>query len=345
MAGEIRIIDPADERWLTFLRAHPEATVYHHPAWSRNLASVYGWRPFVVTACDAGGAIAAGLPMMDVRSFPTGRRWVSLPYTDNCAPLYADEQSLGVLYRGLVDKCREERVPRLELRSACAGHPLLKPAAQYALHVLPLEADSARVAAHFERVHKQNIRTAEKHGVSIRCGCDLQAMREFYALQVETRRRHGVPAQPWRYFEQLASTLMAQGLGSLLLAYQGEQCLAGLLLLHWQHTVICKYAASREDSLPLRPNNLLFWHAIHWGCENGYRALDMGRTDLENSGLRRFKCGWGAAETMLTYQVLSRAPVAAAGQPSVPAIVQSVIRRSPPAVCRLLGEWLYRYAG
>ena len=346
-AGELQVqlLEPADERWLSFASSQPSATIFHHPAWSRNLADVYGCRPFVVTACDARGKIAAGLPMMDIRSLLTGRRWDSLPYTDYCPPLYADQKALAALTEGLVDLFHEKRIPLLELRGDCAEHPMLKPAAQYALHILPLEADSARVAAHFERVHKQNIQTAEKNQLSIRRGSDVPAMREFYMLQVETRRRHGVPVQPWRYFERLATSLMAQGLGSLLLAYKDDQCLAGLLLLHWRQTVVCKYAASREDSLPLRPNNLLFWHAIRWGCDNGYRAFDMGRTDLENTGLRRFKCGWGAPETMLTYHVLSRAPLPAVSKPSVPAFVQNVIRRSPPSVCRILGELLYKHYG
>lgn len=50
-------------------------------------------------------------------------------------------------------------------------------------------------------------------------------------------------------------------------------------------TLIAKHVASREDRFKLRPNNLLFWEGICWGCKNGYTVFDMGRTDVENIGL------------------------------------------------------------
>ena len=89
-----------------------------------------------------------------------------------------------------------------------------------------------------------------------------------------------------RFFDLLASGLIEQGLGFVLLAYKDDECLAAAVFLHWQRTLTYKYGASVADGLKLRPNNLLFWTAIRWGCENGYTVLNMGKTDLANTGLR-----------------------------------------------------------
>jgi hypothetical protein len=107
--------------------------------------------------------------------------------------------------------------------------------------------------------------------------------------------------------------------------------------------MIYKYGASDPTAWEHRPNNLLFWQAIRWGCAHGMRLLDWGRTDFDNSGLREFKSGWGAREEPLAYSVVAdRPPVPATGR--IGRAMAPVIRRSPPWVCQALGEFLYRFA-
>lgn len=343
-----QLLDPSDAGWCAFVHSNPHANAFHHPAWIKLLAECYGYHPFILTVCDAAGRIGAGMPMMEVRSLLTGKRWVSLPFTDYCAPLYRDGECLNQLVEQVVQLYRGGRTPRIEVRWDLS-HPSVQTYWPYVLHTLGLDSDAERVAHHFDRVHRQNIRTAEKNQVHVEWGTQLKDMCEYYNLQLETRRRKGLPSQPWRYFKSLASVLFDKGLGSVLLAYKDDQCLAGVVLLHWQRTIICKYAASREESLKLRPNNLLFWTAIRWGCENGYTLFDMGRTDLENTGLRKFKSGWGAEETPLAYSTLAARTLL----PSTSTLManrlmpmlQTVIRSSPLWVCRAMGELLYKHAG
>lgn len=80
------VIEPADKRWLTFISSQPHSHIFHHPYWMDLLGRTYGYRPFVMTEFDGDGRILAGLPLMEVNSPLTGRRWVSLPFTDYCSP-------------------------------------------------------------------------------------------------------------------------------------------------------------------------------------------------------------------------------------------------------------------
>jgi len=153
-----------------------------------------------------------------------------------------------------------------------------------------------------------------------------------------------VPVQPWRFFELIREILFSRNLGSILLAYKDGKLIAGLLLLMYGQTMTYKFGASDRASLKLRPNDLLFWTAIQWGCDHGYKAFDLGRTDIGNTGLRSFKAGWGAKELPLTYFTSSRV---VAKQPSKHLAygMGPIIQRSPLWVCRLLGEIFYKYAG
>jgi lipid II:glycine glycyltransferase (peptidoglycan interpeptide bridge formation enzyme) len=214
----------------------------------------------------------------------------------------------------------------------------------YVRHILNINCDIKSISKSLHRTQRQNVRTAEKNDVKIEWGNELDHLHEFYRLHCLTRHRQGVPVQPWRFFELIFMRLIDQGLGFILLANQDDQCLAAGLFLHWQNTLIYKYAASNECGQNLRPNHLLTWTAICWGCENGYKVFDFGRTDVDNEGLRSFKIRWGAEEIPLCYSVFSTKPTRPSVERMMP-LMKKIIRKSPPWVCRSAGELLYRYFG
>jgi CelD/BcsL family acetyltransferase involved in cellulose biosynthesis len=339
-----KFLSPNDERWKTYLESKPESTVFHHPAWLSALAQSYGYWPFIMAACDEKGEIRAGLPLMEVRSLVTGRRWVSVPFSDYCAPLYSDPESLNQLVRDLAILYGVGSVSRIEIRWELPAHPAIHSHPAYILHTVRLNSEPKEVLKGFKRTHRQNVGTAEKRGVHIEWGADTEYVRRFYEMQLETRRRKGLPVQPWKFFDLLEKKLLAQGLGFVLLALKDTQCLAGGVFLHWQHTLTYKYAASSDEGQEYRPNNLLSWVAMRWGCENGCTAFDLGKTSTENAGLRRFKRGWGAEEESLVYSTLPESvPDATDGK--LMSYMETVIQRTPPWVCKTAGELLYKHFG
>ncbi len=338
------LLDPSDACWWAFVESNPQANIFHHPAWTKLLADCYGYRPFVVAVCDADNNICSGLPMMEVGGLLTGRRWVSLPFTDHCAPLHYSAESLSSLADSLVDLSQNQSTPKIELRCEFPFHPAIRSYSRQVLHTLPLCPDSDTVFCRFLNMHRRNIKVAQKKGVRIEWGDQRKHLEVFYRLHLQTRRRKGIPIQPWRFFDILESSLIEKGLGFILLAYKDEECLAAAVFLNWQGTLTYKYAASSLKGLSLCPNNLLLWTAIRWGCEHGYTLFDMGKTDLDNTGLRAFKSGWGAEEMPLAYSTLSAEPSRSATGKLMP-IMQTIIRHSPPWVCRVTGEFLYRYVG
>ena len=337
-------LDSSNEEWSAFVASVPHANIFHHPAWLNLLAECYGYRPFILALFDDEEHLCAGLPTMEVNSLLTGKRWVSLPFTDHCQPLYRGSNALERLSREIAYLSNDKSTPRMEVRWELPACSSIRNVSYHVQHVLRLNSNVDSVSKVFHRTQRQNIKTAEKNGVYIEWGKDLDHLRVFYRLQCLTRRRQGVPVQPWRFFELLWKSVIDKGLGFILLAHAGDRCLAAGLFLHWKQTLSYKYAASGETGQDLRPNHLLTWTAIRWGCENGVEVLDFGRTDVGNEGLRTFKNRWGAEETPLTYSILSAGP----SQPSqgrLAPVMQAIIRNSPPWVCRSAGELLYRHFG
>jgi hypothetical protein len=216
------------------------------------------------------------------------------------------------------------------------------------LHTRPISADSAAVFRTFKKTQVQQCVTkAERDGVTVRRGESFEDLRIFYNLHLQTRRRLGTPVQPMRFFRLLWERVLAGGLGFVLLALHDGVPIAGAVFLAWNGTLVYKYGASDARFWRLRANNLVLWSGIRWGCENGMRTVDFGRTDLDNRGLRDFKNGWGAREEPLMYSALhgpAEMDGVSHGGGTATRMLSIVIRHTPAWTCRALGEVLYRYA-
>jgi CelD/BcsL family acetyltransferase involved in cellulose biosynthesis len=337
------VLELDDPRWSAFVHEWPDALPFHHPRWAGLLRDCYGYRPRALVLADSAGRIAAGLPVLEVGSRFGRRRWVSLPFTDACPPLVGDE-SAGWLADALVDELAARQVAVFELRAGLPTRARVHPRVAAVAHRLPLAADPADVSRRFSKMHQRNLRRAERSDVYVARGTSRQDVDAFYRLHLLTRRRLGLPIQPRRFFELLAEEVLAAGLGFVLTARAGDIPVAAAVFLAWNGVLVYKYGASDARYWSLRPNHALFWSAIRWGCEHGYRVLDWGRSDLADRGLREFKSGWGAIERPLTYTVVADQAPGPAPSRLRPAM-QVLIRHSPPWVCRTLGELLYRYAG
>jgi CelD/BcsL family acetyltransferase involved in cellulose biosynthesis len=334
-------LEVADPRWTSFISAHADATIFHHPAWIGMLAACYGYKPRLAVNVDNAGHITAGLPWMEVHSHLTGRRGVALPFSDYCAPIVDNDEALVDLISGLQEARKACRLPRLEIRwplpeqeRVYAGDTMLR-------HVTPLAADPKQVATRFKSSTMRLVRQAEKAAVTIRVCRTWSEARWFYNLHLQTRRRLGVPIQPLRFFRLLWDQLLSQGLGFVLLAFKGHMPIAGAVFLQWNRILTYKYGASLSEYWALRPNNLLFWHAIRLGCEDNCQLFDWGRTDIADEGLSNFKRGWGSDELRLQYSVLADQPPARPKPTVVQHRLASVVQRSPLWVGRLIGELLY----
>ncbi len=342
MATELALDDP---RWLAFIAATPDAQIFHHPVWTRVVAGTYGFESFAVAELGPDGAVVAGIPIVVVKQPFGPARWVALPFTDYCPILGTTEASARLVQE--LDRLRAERGARVvEVRAPVEG-PGARVAVAAVMHTLELDADPAAVARRFTRSSVlRNIRKAERQGVEVvETSTAADFVDAYYRLHLDTRRRQGVPAQPRRFFERLWSDVLAQKFGFVLLAYHEGQPIAGAVFLAWNRTMTYKYGASDARHWELRPNNLLFWRAIERGCRDGYAIFNLGRTDLDNRGLREFKTSWGAAETPLEYSTIGgTARAASHGTGRAGALLAAIIRRSPPVVCRAIGAALYRYA-
>jgi len=341
-----RPLDPiSDPAWLALLEKSPSATIFHHPRWLELLRSQYGYS--IHAPCvEQDGEIAAGIPIARIESRLTGRRLVSLPFSDICPPVLAPDASSTAL-DALAAALRDERKRSgLEIAVHAAlpadGDAFVQP--RFFRHLLQLADDPSEVESRYSKSQvKRGIKKALREGLRAERRTDAAALDAFYSLHMRTRKKLGVPTQPKRFIRRFEG-LFGAGLGFVELVLDGERPIAAAVFLTYAGTVTYKYGASDASQLGKRPNNLLFSEAIRWACESGFQTLDFGRTDADNEGLRAFKRSWGADEHELSYTYFAdREPTA---EPQLrDRLMSATIRHSPAGFGRLVGEALYRHFG
>ena len=343
-AGEALVELPLNSPlWLDFLASRPEATPFHHPAWSGTLAACYGYVPGVL-ALTAGGRVVAGLPVLAVRRPLSRPRAISLPFTDYLPVLAAGEEWRSRLVAEAVTWSTANRMPlevRGDLGVDAGAMPGVVRHAQAVRHVVTLSADPKSLLPRLHRRARRGLNRLGRGPLQARVDASEQALSDFYRLHLRTRRRLGVPVQPRRFFDLLWERMLGRGLGFCVTALLDSKPVAAAVFLDWNGTLIYKYGASEPEYWGLFPNHLLFWTAIQRGCEEGAATLDLGRSDLHHEGLRTFKSEWGAELPLVTSGIGMPPQVRPAG--SLERLMTAAIRHSPTPVCRAVGELFYRY--
>src|SRR5580700_5124915 len=197
-------IDPLhDPRWAALVDSHTRASVFHSPNWLQALRTVYGYIPFVVTTCPPGTSMTNGLVFCRIKSWLTGQRLVSLPFSDHCEPLVDSSDELDDLLsymRRSVDKDRWKSIEIRPLSQEPSGQTMLARGMAYCFHRLDLGRSAQDL---FRGFHKdcvqRKIRRAERENLKYEEGTSENLLQEFYRLVVLTRRRQCLPPQPLKW--------------------------------------------------------------------------------------------------------------------------------------------------
>jgi CelD/BcsL family acetyltransferase involved in cellulose biosynthesis len=163
-----------------------------------------------------------------------------------------------------------------------------------------------------------------------------------------TRKRLGLPPQPYVFFESLWTTFFESGRLSLLLAKKNGEATAALILFKFKDRVSAEIAASDERYRDISPNHYLFWEAIKLACEQGYRIFDFGRTSPNNHSLMDFKERWGTKVIDLHEYYYPRQLSEKFAEPEGSIrykLIKNICRNVPTFASQCIGHFCYRHLG
>jgi Acetyltransferase (GNAT) domain len=342
-------LDPTlDPRWERFINSRLEASIFHTRGWLTALQKTYGYQPIGYTTSPPHLELKGALVLCKIESWLTGKRLVALPFSDHCELLCETQREADLLIGHLRSKLEDHNWRYLELRPIKKSFDQnargFQPTAQYFLHRIDLSPSLAEILKSFDKDSVQRrILRAERADLKERQGNSVDLIEEFYRIFMITRRRHRLPPMPLAWFNNLVECL-----GDALrirIAYKSERAVAAILTLRFKGVSYYKYGCSDVQFNALGAMPWLLWKAIEAAKEDSAIQFDMGRTEVVNAGLTRFKNHWVKHPECLTYWGLPDRRIIGPVRGWKLKVAKHVFARLPDPLLTLTGRLLYRHIG
>lgn len=343
-------IDPlGDPRWPMLVDRHPNASVFHTTGWLEAVRRTYGYNPVAFTTSSPTDELRSGLLFCRVKSWLTGARMVSLPFSDYCEPL-CDAAEFDVLVRYLQSALDHQEWRYLEIRlvEGCfsrgveaAGFGVKD---KHLLHRVNLRSSPADLLRSFDKDSVQRrVRRAERAGLVEQAGRSERLLKDFYSLCLLTRQRHHLPPQPYQWFQNLVRS-MGESV-EIRTAYKNDAPVASILTLRHRRVVYYKYGCSDARFNYLGATPLLLWRAMCEANSQGATEFDLGRTEMSNAGLISFKNKWAPEPQALTSWKFPGSPSDFLKFERKVKLLKEVFSLMPSRLLTVTGRLLYPHIG
>lgn len=331
--------------WNNLLLSNRNCSFFHSSNWARVLHESYAYTPLYLTGVE-DKKFSLLIPLMEVKSILTGKRGVSLPFTDYCELLLPGRSCFREAMNHLIKYGKRAGWRFIELRSGTDFFRAGTPSSYYYGHELDLSQGEERIFSSLRDSTRRNIKKAVKKDVKTSICTSLESVKEFYRLHCLTRREHRLPPQPFYFFKKIFEHIISQNLGFVVLASHNEERIAGAVYFHFGEKAVYKYGASSREHQHLRANNLVMWEAIRWFSRNGFKTFCFGRTEPENTGLKQFKAGWGVDERIINYYKYDlRNDAFVQDFSHMTGFYKNIVGKTPIPLLRIAGTLLYKHMG
>lgn len=336
---QFRSFSEGEGAWRQLLEAAPGPTLYHRPSWVELLSRAYGLS-FWLATIHRNQKIRAGCVFARSRN-PFTRRFVSLPFSDTCPPLAIDGGAADELLDALI--AENASATAYEIRGIKGAKPW-RTAECFANWRLDLDRPGASIAGSLASNFRRNLQRSLHQGIKVEQGSGIAYVERFYALLLESRRVFGLPPQPWRFFKLTHQIFGRDGSLTVWIASQNGQDVSSALFLRDRDVAHYKWGA-RLPGHQSSANHLLFSNAIEEFVSQGVHTLDLGRADVRNQGLARFKKGLGAIAEPLPYSFYPRVPASVSPEmlTGTGRLIAKVWARLPIVATKVLGAAIYRF--
>lgn len=298
--NRVDVIDPLkDKRWDDFVMKHSFGWVAHLSGWKRVLETTFPHMKghYLALVDTQSNEIKAGLPVFEVKSFLAGNRLVSIPFATLCDPLISGKEDSDILINAAIRLLEQKKLSFLEIKAMNAISLIensgLSKYSIFRHNYLELNDGIEALWNNLNDREKRNIKKAQKCNLSIKIAADENDVIIFYKLYAMTRKRLGLPSQPYLFFKTLWDVFSASGYVKILLASFDDQIVASHYLLQFNGRISAEAVGWDINYKNINSNHFLYWEGIKAAVDKNFKIYDFGRTSPNNQTLMDFKNRWG----------------------------------------------------
>lgn len=288
-----------ENAWKDYVESHPKSKIFHTKGWLDLLKEAYDYDVEHLVASE-NNSIRGVLPVVRVKSWFFGDRYISLPFSDYAGPL-VDSEAARLSLLDFADENMENtdylEIRLLDQRPKAAR--LEEGDVEYITFAIDLMPDWEEIWMDtFSKKVRTPVRKAKREGASIRHSRKRADLEEFYSLYENLMKGHGTPPHSFQFFESILNNL-GQNMIMNIVEFEGEVVGGNLLLLH-NDIANLAFSVSSYEHRSLGIGDLVYAGSIQWAKEEGYRRFLLGRT-RKGGGVYRFKKKYGGVELDMPY--------------------------------------------
>jgi serine/alanine adding enzyme len=302
----IRVVQRLDENdWRRFVDGHPQGNIFHTPEMFQVFSHVKGFHPTQWAAVRGDGQIEALFLPVQVTLHdllrPLTTRAISYGSV-LCLPSNEGRQALSLLLKTYVRRNRKTCL-FTELRNVSDlenEQPLLLEQGflyeEHLNYLIDLKRTPEDVFLGIGARTRKNIRHGLNKGeVTIREATEPEQIDACYDLLSQTYQAARVPLADRSLFDAAFNLLHPQKMIRFTLAYVGDAPAAASVDLLYKDVIYGWYGGMDRAYSRYVPNEMLMWHLLKWGSENGFSLYDFGGAGSpdEEYGVRDFKAKFG----------------------------------------------------
>jgi serine/alanine adding enzyme len=330
----------AAQAWQRVADGLPQSTLAHAPEWRTVIRQAYGHEPLYLVAEDEDGR-GGVLPAFLVRRPVVGSVAVSMPFLDAGGPCAGSAALAHALVQRLLEEASRMNAAAVDIRCTERLSLESRPLEHKVNMSLALPADFDRLWKQFDGSVRNQIRKAERSGLSVEFG-NAEKLDDFHAILAARMHDLGSPVHSKRFFDAVFDGFGHRARVALI--RKGATPVGGLIALTRNDVITVPWASCLPEYFSLCSNMLLYWETIRAACLEGYGRFDFGRS-TRDSGTYRFKRQWGALESPLYWYSITkdRGSDRAARESATAACLVGLWKRLPLSVTRRLGPHVRRY--
>lgn len=332
------------KNWNQMILRTGQSSIFHTCEWASVLINSFKYSPNYIGLID-NSEISLVVPLFGINSIITGRRAISLPFSDHCDPILSAGTNVDELIEFLIDYAKRFHWKYIDFHGGANLFKNQPPSQTFYGHRLELTSNLDNIFSAFRSNTRRNIKKAIKSNVKIHFCNSLEYLDHFYRLHCLTRKRHRLPVQSYDFYLNIYNKLIINKMGILLCASHKGIIFSSAVFFHFGDHALFKFGVSDYKYQHLRGNNLLMWEAIKWYSLNGYKTISLGRTAIQHSGLRHHKTGWGCTEYLIKYfrYDLEKRNIVRAENAKRDSTMKYLFRYMPIPMSKIISRILYKH--
>lgn len=296
----------SDKDWRSFVDRHPCGNIFHTPEMFQVYSRVKGYHPRIEAVITDDECILALLLPVEITLLNgilhhlTTR---SIVYGSLlCAPGKEGKYALAALLFDHSQKMNRQ-VLFTELRNLSDlsdYQPVLQQSGyayeEHLNYLIDIACSPDQILQNIGARTRKHIRKCLRRGkVTSERITDRRQIQDWYTLVERTYKAARVPLAPLALFENAFDILDPKGMVQFWQAKIGTTIVAVSAELLYKDVIYGWYGGVDRQYAAELPGEMLMWHILTWGAQNGYKTYDFGGAGKpgEEYGVRDFKAKFG----------------------------------------------------